>query len=913
MRPVHLHVQGFMPFRQSQEVDFSGLDLFAIVGPTGSGKSALLDAMTFALYGSTPRLGSTGMDALISQSEQGCSVMLEFEVRGERYKVARSRGRKASQNQVTLEQWNPEGPGRWISAGSNKASETNTRIAQAVGLEYAAFTRAVLLPQGEFSAFLKGKNTDRQKLLGDLMNLQEISEMAAHARERSKGLGDTLKGLHKRLDGEYADISPEQLDLWAREYEANERRSEELGERRNELNIALQRLRELGQLTEGRRRAADALSSHDARMGAVRQGAERAQAARRVAGVLPLIDAQERSEAAVQKAAGNLGLQERTHAQALEQLASAAGALETAEREYEQLPTLEAQAEALKEAEALAARLKRAGGRPDSTHAQPLPWDEEAHAQAQKAAEQQKKNVLERSQLELQRSVLARQQVEYATEQALQTKELAELERFKQEGIETRRRRDETEARVRQMQERAGVQGFRHLLHVGEPCPLCEQVVATLPAEHTSELDAQREALGRLDATLDVLRERCNELIVNTRARARNLTGRAEKFREDEEFLSAREADLRTSEAGIVGDPGDTVARYLAGLALRVRRGGKDPASELRRVQDNIRRIRQTVEQARGTQASAQAAAAVAQSNLTNARTQWQEREHERQQARAGLETGLSALGITPAQARAAALPEADISQLETAARQHEERRAALAADLADLTRKLGTQVFDPQQLSATDRELSSLDAELKNNQERGGQLREMRRAGQERLERKAALEAEAGQIAAQLDTWKTLSSSLGVSEFQQYLLQEVESRLLSGAGQLLQEISDGRYRLGLEDGDYVVQDLWNAGDTRAVRTLSGGETFLASLALAIALSDYLAGNQVLGALFLDEGFGTLDPQALEAVAGALENLRTGGRMVGVITHIESLSERLPSHLLVSKSAAGSSVQRLEG
>ena len=273
-----------MPFRQHQQVDFSGLDLFAIVGPTGSGKSALLDAMTFALYGSTPRLGSTGMDALISQSEQGCSVSLEFEVRGERYRVARSRGRKASQNQVTLESWLPEGTGRWVAAATNKAKETDAQIVKAVGLEYTAFTRAVLLPQGEFQRFLKGKKTERQELLGELMNLGEIKQMALHARERSKGLGDSLKGIHKRLDSEYADISPEQLDVWAREYEAGERRNEELDERRSELNIALQRLRELGQLTEGKRRAADALSAHDARTEAVRQGAERAQAARRVAG-----------------------------------------------------------------------------------------------------------------------------------------------------------------------------------------------------------------------------------------------------------------------------------------------------------------------------------------------------------------------------------------------------------------------------------------------------------------------------------------------------------------------------------------------------------------------------------------------------------------------------------------------------
>lgn len=196
---------------------------------------------------------------------------------------------------------------------------------------------------------------------------------------------------------------------------------------------------------------------------------------------------------------------------------------------------------------------------------------------------------------------------------------------------------------------------------------------------------------------------------------------------------------------------------------------------------------------------------------------------------------------------------------------------------------------------------------------ERAGSLAEQERSARERLGRKAEIEARAKDLAAKLDTWQTLTNTLRANEFQQYLLAEVEARLLTGAGALLYEISDGRYRLALENGEYVVQDLWNAGETRGVKTLSGGETFLASLSLAIALSDYLAGNKILGALFLDEGFGTLDPQALEAVAGALENLRTQGRMVGVVTHVESLSERLPSRLVVTKSVAGSSVQRLDG
>jgi exonuclease SbcC len=94
----------------------------------------------------------------------------------------------------------------------------------------------------------------------------------------------------------------------------------------------------------------------------------------------------------------------------------------------------------------------------------------------------------------------------------------------------------------------------------------------------------------------------------------------------------------------------------------------------------------------------------------------------------------------------------------------------------------------------------------------------------------------------------------------------------------------------------------------RSARTLSGGETFIASLALALALSDTLAGHTALGALFLDEGFGTLDAETLDAVTGVLQALTANGRMVGVISHVAALTERLPARLLVHKGVEGSSV-----
>src|SRR6202008_980269 len=107
---------------------------------------------------------------------------------------------------------------------------------------------------------------------------------------------------------------------------------------------------------------------------------------------------------------------------------------------------------------------------------------------------------------------------------------------------------------------------------------------------------------------------------------------------------------------------------------------------------------------------------------------------------------------------------------------------------------------------------------------------------------------------------------------------------------------------LDQRDAQFFVLDHDNAGERRRAETLSGGETFLASLALALELSNQVQrafGATVLDSLFLDEGFGTLDPEALEVATAAIEALPTGGRMVGIITHIQELTNRLPAKLMV--------------
>jgi exonuclease SbcC len=182
-------------------------------------------------------------------------------------------------------------------------------------------------------------------------------------------------------------------------------------------------------------------------------------------------------------------------------------------------------------------------------------------------------------------------------------------------------------------------------------------------------------------------------------------------------------------------------------------------------------------------------------------------------------------------------------------------------------------------------------------------------------IERAAALRVEIAGMRKQHDVAEDLARMLMANRFQSFLQQEALTTLASDGSRRLEQLSAGRYRLQVDEKgqDFEVIDQWNAEQTRSVRTLSGGETFLASLALALALAESLPGlaasrRIVLDSVFLDEGFGSLDPEALERAAEALDALRSEERMVCIVTHLQDLAQRLPARIVVSKTEYGSSV-----
>jgi exonuclease SbcC len=189
--------------------------------------------------------------------------------------------------------------------------------------------------------------------------------------------------------------------------------------------------------------------------------------------------------------------------------------------------------------------------------------------------------------------------------------------------------------------------------------------------------------------------------------------------------------------------------------------------------------------------------------------------------------------------------------------------------------------------------------------QRRGALMQQLEQDARLRQAQQALLQAIEAQQAS-YDTWAQLSSLIGSQKgdrFRRFAQGLTLDHLIYLANRQLERL-DGRYRLQRKSGDELeleVIDSWQADALRDTRTLSGGESFLVSLALALALSDLVSHRTSIDSLFLDEGFGTLDADTLDTALNALDSLNASGKMIGVISHVEALKERIPVQVRVRK------------
>lgn len=208
MRPQRLTMEGFLAYRRRTEIDFTDADLFVLAGPTGSGKSSVIDGMTFALYGSIPRVGKGSVAPLISAQADSGRVEFRFSVGDESYTAVRLMVRQGS-GATTTEARLLRGENQEVLAGT--ADEVTGAVTDLLGLRYEHFIKAVVLPQGAFADFLTDQPRDRQALLGALLDLGLYEQVMQLANQRAKLAEGRAKSVRDSLD-KLDVVSPEQLE-----------------------------------------------------------------------------------------------------------------------------------------------------------------------------------------------------------------------------------------------------------------------------------------------------------------------------------------------------------------------------------------------------------------------------------------------------------------------------------------------------------------------------------------------------------------------------------------------------------------------------------------------------------------------------------------------------------------------------
>ncbi len=1014
MRIHRLDIEAFGPFATPQHIDFDQLSsqgLFLLNGATGAGKTSILDAICFALYGSVPGARQEGKRLRSDHAAPAAEprVVCEFTARGRRFEVSRSpawerpsaRGRNGYTTQQAKTLLRERVGGSWEEK-SSRNDEVGAELSDVLGMDRDQFTRVVMLPQGDFAAFLRSKASDRLDLLQKLFGTQRFEaverQLAQQAAAAAKEVGENASGLQVLLDrvaseqaqlgvsgatGEEApgnedgpaftaDDAPradnEDPEAWlatveeeveaewkcrqaaaceaesqSARYAEEFREAEEKSQRHARLAAALQR-RILAELAAPRalenrealakhRRAAvlsgqlDAVDSAARKVDSAIERVAKARSKLAAAGVdaddpTAALDAAKASHAVLQarlpdeqrmeEIAGRLAAkrtEETTHQ------AAAAKATSLLDQLREEAATLDSRMEPLEPlAVHLADRERDAASAAElvgivarySAAATELDTLTGKHLQARSASQDLRQHWLDVRELRL---ANAAGELAMALESGKPCAVCGSEDHPKPAAAARSAlslAQDEEGARQRfESSEQA-------LADLAGHVSAAAQVVAGLAAQGGS-LD-MAEAEAKLKSAESAALE------------ARKATTLLAELRGEREALSQRMAQVQEEHSASVG-----ATAQAASAVLLLQEQSDALEAELAGLRGDFPSLRERLEA------------------LSRERTLLQEAADGDQE----LE-GAQQVMVEAAAALERALPESGFGSAEEARREllSPADVVGLEQDLADFdaeTAKLD-ELFASEDLVLAAKEASIGELPLPESERAEARLHASKAAEDARS---AALAAGlAGKSAEAVRRYRAEYQALaqaaeeprrkarmlaGLAEtvrgagensyrmsLNTYVLAARLEQVASAASERLVAMSDGRYTLQHTDAKAArgaksglgleVVDEWT-GQRRDTSTLSGGESFMASLSLALGLADVVqheAGGVDIETLFVDEGFGSLDEQALEQVMDALEGLRDGGRVVGLVSHVAEMKQRITSQLQVVKGRHGSSVRIAE-
>lgn len=877
MKPIQLVLSAFGPYVERTVIDFSALGeegLFLIAGDTGAGKTTIFDAISFALYGEASggkekrKSKSFHSDYVSDQTET--YVELTFRHRGETWWIRRNLeyqrpakkkkdGLETTTRQAADAQMRNEDTGEEIL----RMDDVNRRVRELLGLTQDQFTQTVMIAQGDFLKILTASSDERKKLFRDLFHTNLYVDLQSRLQEKNRACADEQKALEQTILNAEGKIDPEA----------------EFAEREILLSYC-------GQIQH-----TDALCALLARL------IEQEKAA------------QEQAKAQKKEAADQIGA-----------LIAAVTEGERVNRDFADWESKKARLAALTagQGEIDARRAALAAAR----RAQQLETDEAlmrrtrrdmdaqraALSEAQAALEQAEK-ALPEAETRMKEAESRGGEIHALLAQAKQMEDclpvLGEVERLKA-ALDTQKRELQklTEASSRAQAAYTAAQNSYYLsqagllareLKAGQPCPVCGSTAHPCPAQITPET-VTRQALEQAAERRETAEKAQSDA--------------ATRLAENRAALDEREGRLRALKIGA-----DETRQRLAARIDAAHRAAADRQREI----DAARSAYQALDKRK----------TAAQSAVDTAQKQLAALEKDLRAQTEAFEQKRTAHGFEDeASYRLAKRTDAEIERLDREIRDFDEQKRTLAAQTRELEEKLsGRQKTDLTALQ--NRRAAALDRQAKAENAEKAMVRKLtlhESAEREIRQANAAIQKKRGkwQIIQELYTCCAgiaAGNPRAKLTFEAYVQQYYFRFVVAAANKRLTRLTDGMFTLRVmrEAANRVSQsglDLEvldrSTGQARDVSTLSGGESFLASLALALGLSDAVqsqSGQIRMDAMFIDEGFGSLDENALRSSIDVLLELADGKRLIGIISHVQELEERIDKQIVVTKTPNGSTVR----
>ena len=915
MRPVKLVMTGFGPYAGTTAVDFDQLGtsgLYLITGDTGAGKTTIFDAITYALYGKPSGENRTAemMRSKYADPSVVTEVDLTFDYGGKTYRIRRSpayekpkkNGNGTVKKGAEQELFYPDG--RVLT----KSKEVENAVNEIIGIDRDQFTQIAMIAQGDFMKLLTAPTDKRKEILRKLFQTKPYQDLQDALRTKSNELIRKNEAASASIRQYTKDIRCSDTDVLYPDVEKAQM---------NELTVT-EITDLLDKLIAQDQAAYDALGKKSAtlnkKINNLTKTLTKAQEYRKTEGELA------RTVSALETKKKSLAALEKTkdeQAKRRPEVTKLRNAIAKAEAELPDYTELE-------EKNALAKNLAKqeksadAGIKTADKHSKDLKKTMEDLKQEQEKlagadADLVKKNT------ELDK---AREDYRKLNDLKAILKTVSDIEkefRAKQKGYTALKAAAETQKKTYELRhtayldEQAGV--LAETLQEGTPCPVCGSVHHPSPARKSEgapskeELELLKAQSEQADAAMRTASEECGKL----------------KTRIEEN----RAAALREAGTLLAVTAFETIKPALAERQEELKEYGKKLAEDVKQLEasraraEKIRTLLPEAEKAReGVEAE--------KSRLENALTGIRENRKNTELRITALTKKLSCASKAEAQKNIRALTknadtmEAEIDRAEKAFTAANTEIAKLAAAAEALKKQLKeTDNTDIEALTLEQKTLTKEKDETDEEREAIGIRHSVNSGVRSNIGKKtgeqAALEAELKWVKALSDTANGNVSGKAKIMLETYVQTAYFDRIIKRANVRLMTMSDGQYELvrraeaankvqqsGL---DLDVIDHYNSS-TRSVNSLSGGESFKASLSLALGLSDEIqssAGGIRLDTMFVDEGFGSLDDESLENAMKALQGLADGNRLVGIISHVGTLKERIDSKIIVRKDRTGGS------